>query len=61
MSSFNATIESLLKSEAKGVIFIINNIESNITIEKLNSLLSKMKLESIDKVLSMEYNSSQTK
>lgn len=42
MSSFNATIESLLKSEAKGVIFIINNIESNITIEKLNSLLSKM-------------------
>ena len=42
MSSFNTTIESLLKSETKGVKFIINNIESDITIEKLNSLLSKM-------------------
>lgn len=42
MSSFNTIIESLLKSEAKGVKFIINSIESDITIEKLNSLLSKM-------------------
>ena len=42
MTSFNTTIENLLKGEAKGVKFIINNIELDITIEKLNSLLSKM-------------------
>lgn len=42
MEKFHNIIEKLLKSEVKSIKFIINDIESKISIEKLNILLNKM-------------------